>query len=206
MLKTVSSVTNALGALNYKGTWNANTNSPTLTSSVGTKGDYYVVSVAGSTNLNGITNWGVGDWAVFNGSVWQRVEGGSDGNFDTLTVTGLSTLSGGAIITQRVVTIADGVSVTINADTTDIAVQVNTQVAGTLTINAPTGTPTNGQKLIFRLQSTNQQTFSWNAIFQGSNDFSLPSLSTGSSKYDYTGFIYNTTASKWQLIAKVFGF
>ena len=74
MLKTVSSVVNAIGALNYKGTWNASTNSPTLTSGVGTKGDYYVVAVAGSTNLDGITDWQIGDWAVFNGSVWQKID------------------------------------------------------------------------------------------------------------------------------------
>jgi hypothetical protein len=60
MLKTVSSVANALGALNYKGTWDAATNTPTLASGVGTQGDYYVVSVAGTTDLDGITNWGVG--------------------------------------------------------------------------------------------------------------------------------------------------
>jgi len=93
MLKAISSITNALGALNYKGTWNASTNTPTLTSSVGAKGDYYVVSVAGSTNLNGISNWGVGDLATFNGAVWQRVEGGADGNFVNLSVSGTSTLS-----------------------------------------------------------------------------------------------------------------
>ena len=63
-----------LGALSYQGTWNASTNTPTLTSSVGTKGYYYVVSVAGSTNLNGITDWKVGDWAVYNGSAWQKVD------------------------------------------------------------------------------------------------------------------------------------
>jgi len=63
-----------LGALSYQGTWNASTNTPTLTSSVGTKGYYYVVNVAGSTNLNGITDWVVGDWAVYNGSVWQKVD------------------------------------------------------------------------------------------------------------------------------------
>ena len=55
-----------LGALSYQGTWNASTNTPTLTSSVGTKGYYYVVNVAGSTNLNGITDWQIGDWAVYN--------------------------------------------------------------------------------------------------------------------------------------------
>jgi len=93
MLKAISTTTNALGALNYKGTWNASTNTPTLTSSVGAKGDYYVVSVAGSTNLNGISNWGIGDLATFNGAVWQRVEGGADGNFVNLSVSGTSTLS-----------------------------------------------------------------------------------------------------------------
>ena len=87
MLKTVSSVANAIGALNYKGIWNATTNTPTLASGVGTQGDYYVVSVAGATDLDGITNWGIGDWAAFNGSVWQRVEGGENGNFVDLTVT-----------------------------------------------------------------------------------------------------------------------
>ena len=90
MLKTVSSVANALGALNYKGTWDAATNTPTLASGVGTQGDYYVVSVAGATDLDGITNWGVGDWAAFNGSVWQRVEGGADGNFVNLTANNLT--------------------------------------------------------------------------------------------------------------------
>jgi hypothetical protein len=94
MLKTVSSITNAIGALNFKGTWDANANSPVLTSSVGTKGDYYVVGTAGSTNLNGISNWGVGDLATFNGSVWQRVEGGADLNGVNLSVSGTSTLSG----------------------------------------------------------------------------------------------------------------
>ena len=63
-----------LGDLNYQGTWNATTNTPTLTSSVGTKGYYYVVNVAGTTNLNGITDWQVSDWAVFNGSVWQKID------------------------------------------------------------------------------------------------------------------------------------
>jgi len=93
MLKTVSSITNAIGALNYKGTWDANANSPALTSSVGTKGDYYVVGTAGSTTLDGISNWGIGDWAVFNGSAWQRVEGGADLNGVNLSYTG--TLTGG---------------------------------------------------------------------------------------------------------------
>ena len=90
MLKTVSSLFNAIGALNYKGTWDAATNNPTLVSSVGTQGDYYVVSVAGSTNLNGTTLWGVGDMAIFNGSIWQKADGGDTSLVTGLTVTGLT--------------------------------------------------------------------------------------------------------------------
>ena len=82
-----------LGALSYQGTWNASTNTPTLTSSVGTKGYYYVVNVAGSTNLNGITDWVIGDWAVFNGSIWQKVD-------NTDAVTSVNGYTGTVVLTQ----------------------------------------------------------------------------------------------------------
>jgi len=72
----ITSVTTATitGGLVFQGSWNASTNTPTLTSSVGTNGFYYVVSVAGSTNLNGVTDWQVGDWAIFNGTAWQKID------------------------------------------------------------------------------------------------------------------------------------
>ena len=88
MLKTVSTITNAIGALNYKGTWNASTNTPTLADGTGAKGDYYVVSTAGTQTFGGVQLFfGLGDWIVYNGAVWQRVEGGSDGNFANVTLT-----------------------------------------------------------------------------------------------------------------------
>ena len=62
------------GGLNYQGSWNASTNTPTLVSSTGVNGYYYIVSVAGSTNLDGVTDWQVGDWAIFNGSTWQKID------------------------------------------------------------------------------------------------------------------------------------
>lgn len=62
------------GGITYQGTWNASTNSPTLSSSSGTLGYYYVVNVAGSTDLNGITDWKVGDWAIYNGAAWQKID------------------------------------------------------------------------------------------------------------------------------------
>jgi len=69
-----SALITLLSPLSYQGTWNANTNTPTLASGVGTKGYVYVVSVAGNTNLDGITDWEVSDWAVFNGTAWQKVD------------------------------------------------------------------------------------------------------------------------------------
>ena len=62
------------GAINYIGAWNANTNSPALASGAGTKGDYYVINVAGTTTLDGISDWENTDWAVFNGTVWEKVD------------------------------------------------------------------------------------------------------------------------------------
>jgi len=82
-----------IGALNYQGTWNASTNSPTLTSSVGTKGFYYVVSVAGTTNLNGVTDWQIGDWAVFDGLIWEKIDN-TDG------VTSVNGYTGAVVLTQ----------------------------------------------------------------------------------------------------------
>jgi hypothetical protein len=105
MLKTVSSFLNVVGALNYKGTWDAAANNPALASSVGTKGDYYVVSVSGSTNLNGITDWVVSDWCVFNGSVWQKVD-----NSEVIYVSNVATgtgLTGGPITSTGTVSLAN---------------------------------------------------------------------------------------------------
>ena len=74
----------------YQGTWNASTNSPLLVSSVGTAGYYYVVSVAGNTTLNGVSGWAVGDWAIFENGVWQKIAGSSSESFTNLTTTNLA--------------------------------------------------------------------------------------------------------------------
>lgn len=72
--KVQNQINALLGSTHYQGVWNATTNSPTLVSSTGTQGYYYVVNVAGSTNLNGITDWKIGDWVIFNGTAWQKVD------------------------------------------------------------------------------------------------------------------------------------
>jgi hypothetical protein len=82
-----------VGAVNYQGVWNANTNSPTLTSSSGTKGFYYVVSVAGTTTLDGISQWNIGDTAIYNGTVWNKIDGISNEVISVAGKTGVVTLA-----------------------------------------------------------------------------------------------------------------
>ncbi len=61
------------GQVNYKGTWNASTNSPTLVTppAVTSKGDYYVVSAAGTQFT---ISFAVGDWIISNGAAWEKVD------------------------------------------------------------------------------------------------------------------------------------
>lgn len=89
-----ASASNAVALGNYLGTWNASTNSPTLASStapLAAAGAYYIVSVAGSTTLNGVSDWTVGDWVIWNGSVWQKLEGGA-----TTVTLGSTVITGGS--------------------------------------------------------------------------------------------------------------
>jgi hypothetical protein len=100
-----------MGDLNYQGTWNASTNTPTLTSSVGTKGYYYVVDVSGNTNLNGITDWVIGDWAIFNGSIWQKVDNTDavtsvNGKVGTVVLTNTDISGFGTMSTQNANSVA----------------------------------------------------------------------------------------------------
>jgi hypothetical protein len=119
-----------IGALSYQGTWDAATNTPTLTSSIGTKGYYYVVSVAGSTNLNGATDWLVGDWAVYNGTIWQKID-------NTDSVTSVNTLTGAVVLTTT--NIAEGT----NLYYTDARARASVSAGTGITYNSTTGVITN---------------------------------------------------------------
>jgi hypothetical protein len=118
------------GDLNYQGTWNATTNTPTLTSSVGIKGYYYVVDVAGTTNLNGITDWQIGDWAIFNGSVWQKVD-------NTDAVTSVNGQVGTVVLTTT--DIAEGT----NLYYTDVRARASNSAGTGISYDSATGVITN---------------------------------------------------------------
>ena len=111
---TTAFVQNVVGTipagLVFQGTWNASTNTPTLTSGSGTTGHFYIVSVAGSTNLDGITDWQVGDWAVFieqgASDQWEKIDNssvlsgsGTGGSFAGWSGSGTSVTLGNAPVT-----------------------------------------------------------------------------------------------------------
>lgn len=59
--------------MDYKGNWDASTNTPTLADGTGSAGDVYQTSVAGTQNLgSGPITFALGDWAVYNGTIWEK--------------------------------------------------------------------------------------------------------------------------------------
>ena len=75
-----------------------------------------------------------------------------------------------------------------------------TALANALTINAPTGTPVDGNKLMFRfLDNGTSRALTWNATYTAIG-VTLP-VSTTASKTTYVGCIYNTSAARWDVVA-----
>lgn len=105
-------------------------------------------------------------------------------------------------ITPRIATTTSTVTLTINSDTTD---QYNvTALSNGMTITAPTGTPTNGQKLIIRIKDNGTgRALTW--ATGSSNTFrvignTLPT-STVANKTIYIGCVYNTEEVRWDVVA-----
>ena len=105
----------------------------------------------------------------------------------------------------RIVTLPDSNVCAMDANTTDTAVMSFTSNSG-LTIQNPLGSYTNGQKIILRLQTSYASPFTWGSYFAASSDMGLPSGSSGGGKFDYMGFMYNSSSGTWQMVAKIFGF
>ena len=104
--------------LNFQGSWDANANSPALASGVGVSGYYYIVGTPGTTNLDGNNTWQTGDWAIFNGTVWQEIDNqnifSGTGTANTMTKwTGAQSL-GNSSVTDDGNTIAMAPAVQVN--------------------------------------------------------------------------------------------
>jgi len=146
--KVQNQINGVLGGAIYQSVWNASTNSPTLTSGTGTKGYYYIVSVAGSTNLDGITDWQVGDWAIFNGTTWNKVD-------NTDAVSSVNGYTGAVSLTTSDITESSRLYYT------EVRVSANTDVAANtaarhaaVTLGTANGLSLSTQALSLALAST----------------------------------------------------
>lgn len=151
----------------------------------------------------GVANNAASTWTISgNYATTVTVTGTTSVTFPTtgtlVTLAGTETLTNKRV-TARVSTTASSATPTPNADTTDE--YTVTALAAGATFGAPTGTPTEGQKLIIRIKDNGgAQTLAWNAIYRASSDLALPTT-TVISKTLYCGFVYNATDSKWDLLA-----
>jgi hypothetical protein len=92
--------------MEYKGTWNAATNTPTLVNGTGNQGDVYLCNVAGTVDFGaGAIAFVVGDQVIYSGSIWQRASGatgtvtsvGITESGDSLNITGSPITTSGTI-------------------------------------------------------------------------------------------------------------
>jgi plastocyanin len=121
------------GAVVYKGTWNASTNTPTLANGVGTAGWQYAVSVSGTTNFGaGAITFTVGDFVLYSGTVWQQIAAGGIAAAGTLTGTTLAS----NVVTSSLTTVGTLANLTVT----------NT-ITGSVSGNAGTVTSISGNTL-----------------------------------------------------------
>ena len=139
--------------------------------------------------------------------VWYKAGPGTAGN--TISYATAMTLDNSAnlSITGAITSTRVNPRVSSTASTASITPDVSaydqycvTAQAATLTINAPIGTPVDGNKLIFRiLDNGTPQTLSWNGTFTAIG-VTLPTTTTAS-KMTYVGCIYNAANTRWDVIA-----
>jgi hypothetical protein len=97
----------------------------------------------------------------------------------------------------RVAAVTNQTSWTINSDTTDFASNVG--LTGAVTIQNPTGTPSQGQRLWLTLTGTAARAISYGTAFEDST-VTRPTTTTGTATLDI-GFRWNSVTSKWRCVA-----
>lgn len=90
---------------------------------------------------------------------------------------------------------------TPTADAADLYVM--TGLTGGITIGAPSGTPTDGQKLILRVKDNGtSRAISWNSVYRAFGTIALP-LATTAGKTHYFGCEWNAADSRWDVLGQV---
>lgn len=116
------------------------------------------------------------------------------------TVSSTNTLTNKRV-TPRIGTAASNATPTINTDSYDqFNITAQAEAVTSMTTNL-TGTPTDGQKLLIRIKDNGTaRAVTWGTSFQSSGSATLLAT-TVISKTHLSGFIYDSTVSKWVCIA-----
>ena len=124
---------------------------------------------------------------------------GASGQITTLTSTSANiTTLGSSRVNPRVSSTTTATSLTPSIAVADQ--YAFTALASALTINAPIGTPLDGNKLIFRiLDNGTSRALTWNATYTVIG-VTLPTATT-ISKTTYVGCIYNANNTRWDVVA-----
>ncbi len=101
--------------------------------------------------------------------------------------------------TRRVVPLGDTATVTMDADTTDVATVAELSQASL--IDDPTGTPVDGQLLEIRIKSTSARALTHGAKFRASTDVTLLTTTPGTSLTCRELFEWNQGALKWDILS-----
>ena len=126
----------------------------------------------------------------------------TSGAVDTTKVVTPTVLTTGTRINPRTTTETSSATPTINTDNTDIHTITALATAITSMTTNLSGTPVNGQKLIIRIKDDGTaRGIVWGASF-ASRGATLPTT-TVLGKYQYNGFIYNSTTSTFDLVATI---
>ena len=123
------------GAIVYQGVWDASTNSPTIpAASTGNKGYYYKVNVAGTTAVDGYSNWSLGDLIISDGAAWDNVQGGSSDVVSVAGRVGTITLTSSDVGLSNVTNVAQLASSQTLAVTGDATASATALSTGTIAV------------------------------------------------------------------------
>jgi hypothetical protein len=199
-----SYVASGAGGLKYGGLWNAATNNPTITSGVGDTGEYYIVGTAGTTSIDGINDWAIGDWIIFGGSAWQKIDNSDKVVSDGVTITGDGTIANPLVSTGS--SSSPTIQVVLFADlATTERLNPCTYNNGTLGVGATLTGNSNGQlstiSFVGRIDNVitalNQTILVWQQVDQRQNGlYVVTQLGDGSNPFILTRSIDSDTQAE----------
>jgi len=201
--KLQSQIVAQSGGIVYQSSWNATTNTPTLASSVGTKGHYYIVSVAGTTLIDGNSDWKVKDWIIFNGSTWDKIDNTDSVSSVNGKIGAVSLVTGdivestnlyyteSRVIANTAVVLNTAKNSYPNADSVKVgyitvtqAVNLDTMESNIVTNNSKIGiTPTQASAIVANTAKITESTTVTSPLVLTGYDISLPKATSGVNGY-----------------------